>query len=171
MNKYQLRTKALDVLVRVGDNGAFSHLLIDQTLEKTNWQKQDRGLFTELVYGTLQYKLTLDYFLKHFVDQKKKVDKWVKWLLYLSFYQMYYLDNVPDHAIIHEAVEIAKQKGHRGTGKFVNAVLREAQRQGMPSFDQIEDPISRIAIETSHPTWLVERWIDTYGEEKTKSIC
>lgn len=171
MSKYQLRTKTLEVLVRVGDSGAFSHLIIDQTLQQMSWSKQDQALFTELVYGTLQYKLTLNYFLQHFIDRKKKVKNWVKRLLYLSFYQMYYLDKIPDHAIIHEAVEIAKQKGHQGIGKFVNGVLRETQRQGFPDFDQIDDPIERLAIETSHPSWLVERWIDAYGVEKARSIC
>lgn len=171
MNKHQVRTKTLEVLIRVGDSGAFSHLIIDQTIQQMDWSVQDQALFTELVYGTLQRKLTLDYFLQHFVNPKKKVEKWVKWLLYLSFYQMHYLDKIPDHAIIHEAVEIAKLKGHQGIGKFVNGVLREAQRQGFPSFDQIEDPIERIAIETSHPYWLVERWSDAFGEVKAESIC
>lgn len=171
MSKYQLRTKTLDVLVQVGDGGGFSHLLIDQTIEKMNWSRKDQALFTELVYGTLQRKLTLDYFLNHFVEEQKKVEQWVKWLLYLSFYQMHFLDKVPDHAIIHEAVEIAKQKGHQGIGKFVNGVLREAQRKGFPSFEVIEDPIERLAIETSHPSWLVERWIDSYGEDQARAIC
>ena len=171
MSKFQLRTKTLDVLVQIGDSGAFSHLTIDQTIEKMDWAHKDQALFTELVYGTLQRKLTLDYFLNHFVDPNKKVEKWVKWLLYLSFYQMHYLDKIPDHAIIHEAVEIAKQKGHQGIAKFVNGVLREAQRQGFPSFDTIEDLIERLSIETSHPYWLVERWIDSYGEEQTEAMC
>ena len=171
MSKYQLRTKTLEVLVKVGDNGAFSHLVIDQTIDKMDWTRKDQALFTELVYGTLQRKLTLDYFFKHFVNQSNKVEQWVKWLLYVSFYQMQYLDKVPDHAIIHEAVEIAKKKGHQGIGKFVNGVLREAQRKGFPSFEQIEDPIERLAIETSHPTWLVERWIDAYGEDQAKAMC
>ncbi|BAM47677.1 16S rRNA (cytosine(967)-C(5))-methyltransferase RsmB [Amphibacillus xylanus] len=171
MSKFQLRTKTLDVLVKIGDSGAFSHLTIDQTIEKMDWAHKDQALFTELVYGTLQRKLTLDYFLNHFVDPNKKVEKWVKWLLYLSFYQMHYLDKIPDHAIIHEAVEIAKQKGHQGIAKFVNGVLREAQRQGFPLFDTIKDPIERLSIETSHPYWLVERWIDSYGEEQTEAMC
>lgn len=171
MSKYQLRTKTLETLTRVGDDGGFSHILIDQTLDKMDWQRNDQALFTELVYGTLQYKLTLEYILNQFVNQERKVDRWVRWLLYLSFYQMFYLDKIPDHAIIHEAVEIAKKRGNQGIGKFVNGVLREAQRQGKPSFDSIEDPIERISIETSHPSWLVERWIDTYGVEKTKSMC
>ncbi|WP_017471838.1 16S rRNA (cytosine(967)-C(5))-methyltransferase RsmB [Amphibacillus jilinensis] len=171
MNKYQLREKVLEVLVKVGDSGAFSHLIIDQTLKRSDWAIKDQALFTEIVYGTLQYKLTLDYFLKHFVKRTDKLEKWVRWLIRLSFYQMYYLDKVPDHAIIHQAVEISKVRGHKGIVKLVNGVLRSAQRQGFPAFADISDPIERLSIETSHPYWLVERWIDSYGKDKATSIC
>src|SRR5690625_3943638 len=90
MSKYQLRTKALETLVRVGDRGAFSHLMIDQTLQKTDWSRKDESLFTELVYDALKYKLSVSYFLEHLVDRARKVDSWVKWRLYLSFSQIHY---------------------------------------------------------------------------------
>lgn len=166
-----MRSSVVDVLVRIGDNGAFSHLLIDQTLKKTNLSLKDQALFTELVYGTLQRKLTLDYFMKKFVSKPNKLSDWVKWLLYMSFYQMNYLDKVPDHAIIHEAVNIAKRRGHAGIAKLVNGVLRQAQRQGFPTFEHIENDAERIHLETSHPLWLVERWVKTYGVEKTTTMC
>ncbi|SEN61172.1 16S rRNA (cytosine967-C5)-methyltransferase [Amphibacillus marinus] len=171
MSKYQLRTACLDVLMRIGENGAFSHLMIDQTLKKMNWTVKDEALFTEIIYGTIQRKLTLNYYLNQFVKRNKKMDNWVKWLLYMSFYQMVYLDKVPDHAIVHEAVEIAKKRGHQGIVKLVNGVLRSAQRNGFPNFQTIDDPIEALAIETSHPTWLVERWIDCYGLDKARRIC
>ncbi|SDB88078.1 16S rRNA (cytosine967-C5)-methyltransferase [Pelagirhabdus alkalitolerans] len=170
MSNFLLRTKALELLERVGDSGAFSHLMIDQTIKKESFAEHDRRLLTEIVYGTLQHKLTLEFFLNSFV-KKKKLDKWVRWLLYMSFYQMYYLDKVPDYAIINEAVEISKNRSHSGIVKFVNGVLRSAQREGFPSFETIEDPIEQVAIETSHPYWLVERWADAYGFEKAKAIC
>lgn len=166
-----LRNSALNVLIRVGDNGAFSHLLIDQTIKKNQLSVQDQGLFTEIVYGTLQRKITLAHFVNKFVAKPDKLNDWAKWLLYMSFYQMHYLDKVPDHAIIHEAVDIAKKRGHPGIAKLVNGVLRNAQRTGFPNFDQIEDDAERIQLATSHPLWLVKRWLNTYGYEKTVKIC
>ncbi|SHN15593.1 16S rRNA (cytosine(967)-C(5))-methyltransferase RsmB [Gracilibacillus kekensis] len=173
MNKptNSVRKLALDLLVRIGDQGGYSHLLIDQILKKHHLDARDGALLTEIVYGTMQRKLTLEYDLTSFINTKKKMDNWVKWLVYLSFYQMKYLDKVPDHAIIHEAVEIAKYKGHKGIANFVNGILRAAQRNGLPDYQFINDPIERISIETSHPYWLVNRWVKQYGFDITEEMC
>ncbi|GAB2561448.1 16S rRNA (cytosine(967)-C(5))-methyltransferase RsmB [Gracilibacillus alcaliphilus] len=171
MSDYNVRQLALDVLVRIGDQGGYSHLLIDQLLKKHRLESRDSALLTELVYGTLQRKLTLSYDLDHFVPAKKKVDRWVKWLIWLTFYQMKYLDRVPDHAAIHQAVEIAKYKGHKGIANFVNGVLRSAQRQGFPDYQKISEEGKRISVETSHPEWLVQRWLQQYGRTITEKMC
>ncbi len=168
---YNIRNIALDLLMRISDQGGYSHLVIDQMLKKHQLEPRDSGLLTEIVYGTLQRKLTLEYDLNTFIKSKKKIDKWVKWLLYLSFYQMKYLDKVPDHAVIHESVEIAKRKGHKGIANFVNGILRSAQREGFPDYQDINDQVKRVSIETSHPLWLVKRWKEQYGIEITEQMC
>ncbi|RPF56043.1 16S rRNA (cytosine(967)-C(5))-methyltransferase RsmB [Aquisalibacillus elongatus] len=169
MAQKSVREIALKLLTQVGESGGFSHILINQAIKNHDVSGKDKGLLTEIVYGTLQRKMTLEYFLKPFI--KKKADKWVEWLLYMSVYQMVYLERVPDHAVINEAVTIAKKKGHRRTSGFVNGVLRNIQRQGLSALDDIKDPIERISIETSHPFWLVRRWVDMYGEETTRQMC
>ncbi|PAE16357.1 16S rRNA (cytosine(967)-C(5))-methyltransferase [Virgibacillus sp. 7505] len=169
MKKYELRDTAVTLLSRIGDQGGYSHLLLDQTIRNKGFDSRDTGLLTEIVYGTLSYKLTLEYFLSKFVT--KKLESWAKWLLLSAFYQMYALDRVPDHAVIHESVEIAKQRGHKGIASLVNAVLRNAQRKGFPKLDDIQDPAERISLETSHPRWLVERWISQYGEKTAREMC
>ncbi|MFP7477691.1 16S rRNA (cytosine(967)-C(5))-methyltransferase RsmB [Terribacillus saccharophilus] len=169
MKKYELRDTAVTLLSRIGDQGGYSHLLLDQTIRNKGFDSRDTGLLTEIVYGTLSYKLTLEYFLRHFVT--KKLEPWAKWLLLSAFYQMYKLDRVPDHAVIHESVEIAKQRGHKGIASLVNAVLRNAQRKGFPKLDDIQDSAERISLETSHPQWLVERWISQYGEKTAREMC
>ncbi|KAB8138691.1 16S rRNA (cytosine(967)-C(5))-methyltransferase RsmB [Gracilibacillus oryzae] len=166
-----LRSSALDLLVQIGEQGGFSHLAIDQMMKKHDLERRDGALLTEIVYGTLQRKLTLEYYLASFIQSKKKLDKWVKWLLYMSIYQMHYLEKVPDHAIIHESVEIAKKRGHKGIANFVNGVLRSVQRQGVPDLNQIEDEKVRLSVATSHPLWLVERWIKQYGYSVTEAMC
>jgi len=92
-------------------------------------------------------------------------------LLRMSVYQLFYLDRVPDHAVIHEAVEIAKKRGKVHVSKVVNGVLRNVLRAGMPNFNEIEPVAKRISIETSHPQWLVERWIELFGPDETLRIC
>src|SRR5690606_26326944 len=126
---------------------------------------KDRALLTEITYGTLQHKFTLDYFLEPFI--RGKVDLWVRWLLRLSLYQMEYLSRIPAHAAVNEAVEIAKRRGHQGIASMVNGVLRSILRKGVRSVDEIKDPIERLSIETSHPQWLVSRWVEFYGFEQT----
>lgn len=93
------------------------------------------------------------------------MDHWVRWLLRLSLYQIHYLTRIPPHAAVNEAVEIAKRRGHQGIASMVNGILRSILRQGVASTDEIKDPIERLAIETSHPEWLVQRFVDNYGME------
>ncbi|GGA84190.1 16S rRNA (cytosine(967)-C(5))-methyltransferase RsmB [Ornithinibacillus halotolerans] len=171
MKKYLLRNTIIDLLLRIELDNGYSHLLINHEIKAKNIPTKDEGLLTEIVYGTIQRKLTLDYYISHFVNPKKKLEPWVKILLRMSIYQMVFLDKVPDHAIIHEAVEIAKQRGHKGIGSFVNAILRNIQRNGTPDINEISDDIERLSIETSHPKWLVKRWINEYGFQRTREMC
>lgn len=169
--KAQLRKSILDLLIRVEKDSGFSHLLLDREIRSQKLDVKDEALLTQIVYGTLERKLTLDFFLDAFIDKKKKIEPWVRMLLRMSIYQMVYLDRIPDHAIVNDAVEIAKERGHKGIQGLVNGVLRNVRRKGVPPFTEIADPKERLSIETSHPLWLVERWIESYGFEKAAAIC
>lgn len=169
--KKNVRDAAVQLLESVEKNQAYSNLLLNSAIEKNEISPIDIGLLTELVYGTLQRKMTLDYYLKPFIEENKKLQSWVINLLRLTVYQMVYLDKIPDRAAIYEAVEIAKRRGHKGIASLVNGVLRSIQRKGLPSLDQITDPAERISVETSHPIWLVKRWVSQFGIEKTREMC
>jgi 16S rRNA (cytosine967-C5)-methyltransferase len=171
MSKKQksVREAALDVIEAVEKNQSYSNLLLNSVIEKNELPSKDIGLLTELTYGTIQRKLTLDYYLAPFI--KGKLDEWVRHLLRLSLYQIVYLDRIPDRAVLHEAVEIAKKRGHKGISGLVNGVLRSIQRKGIPSLEEIKDPIERVSIETSHPFWLVKRWEEQFGLDKTREMC
>lgn len=156
-----VRNAALSILLAVDKNQAYSNLLLSETIKRHKIDVKDRALLTEITYGTLQYKMTLDFYLEPFI--RGSVDHWVRWLLRLSLYQIHYLTRIPPHAAVNEAVEIAKRRGHQGIASMVNGILRSILRQGVPSTDEIKDPIERLAIETSHPEWLVQRFVDNYG--------
>jgi 16S rRNA (cytosine967-C5)-methyltransferase len=166
-----VRETALELLETIEKNQSYSNLILHHAIEKNKVPKKDVGLLTELVYGTLQRKMTLDFYLNPFLQKSKKLDKWVPYLLRLTLYQMEFLDKIPDHAAINEAVEIAKKRGHKGVAGFVNGVLRNIQREGLPSVSNIQDPIERVSVATSHPYWLVERWSKQFGLDKTKEMC
>ncbi|MED3552239.1 16S rRNA (cytosine(967)-C(5))-methyltransferase RsmB [Cytobacillus praedii] len=169
--KKNVRETALDLLEAIEKNQAYSNLLLNNAIKKNEINQKDIGLLTELTYGTLQRRMSLDFYLQPFLKGNKKVESWVKQLLRLTLYQMVYLDKIPDRAAIFEAVEIAKQKGHKGISGMVNGVLRNIQRQGLPSIETLEDPIERLSIETSHPRWLVKRWVDQLGFDQAKQMC
>lgn len=163
-----VRDAALSILLAVDKSQAYSNLLLHQTIERYQIEAKDRGLLTEITYGTLQYKMTLDYYLEPFI--KGKLEHWVRWLLRMSLYQIHYLTRIPPHAAVHEAVEIAKRRGHQGIASVVNGILRSILRQGVRSIELIEGPIERLSIKTSHPKWLVERWVTAYGLDLTKEM-
>lgn len=171
MNKtiITVREAALDVLEKIDKQQSYSNLLLNQVIQKGKIKGPDIGLLTEIVYGTIQRKMTLDYYLQPFL--RKKPENWVLNLLRLSLYQMVYLDKIPERAIFYEAVEIAKKRGHKGIASFVTGILRRIQREGIRSLDLIEDPLEKLAISTSHPLWLVKRWHEQLGLQKTEEMC
>lgn len=169
--KKNVREIALDLLTTIEKNQSYSNLLLNTTIEKNELSAKDVGLLTELTYGTLQRKMALDFYLKPFIKDNKKLADWIHHLLRLTLYQMVYLDRIPDRAAIYEAVDIAKKRGHKGIASLVNGVLRSLQREGLPSLNEISDPNTRLAMETSHPEWLVTRWVNQFGYEKTKEMC
>src|SRR5699024_3258376 len=142
VNKYQVRNAVIDLLLRIDKRG-YSHLLIDQAIKSHQHSTKDARLLTQIEYVTVQHQITYENYIIHYVKNNIKQQRWVSMLLRVSVYQMVYLDRVTDHAIIHEAVEIAKQRGHKGVASFVNGVLRNIQRKGVPNPQAIKDPIHR----------------------------
>ncbi|MGD8190105.1 16S rRNA (cytosine(967)-C(5))-methyltransferase RsmB [Brevibacillus ginsengisoli] len=167
------REIALEILTRIDENRSYSNLELKHVLSQHDLASVDIGLVTELVYGTIQRRYTLDTVISRFVKGgAAKLQPWVLNLLRLSLYQVRYLDRVPERAAVHEAVEIAKQRGHQGIASMVNGVLRSVIRQP----DTWDTPpqgnkVERLSFEESHPAWLVKRWIKLYGEEVTRAIC
>lgn len=167
------REVALDVLVKVEKEKSYSNLELNEALKAADLSRADSGLATELVYGTIQRKLTLDWIIQKFLKQEiGKLEVWVANLLRMSLYQLWYLERVPARAAVHEGVEIAKRRGHKGISGMVNGVLRNIVRQK----DEISFPATgnldeKIALEHSHPEWMVARWLEVFGEEDTTRLC
>ncbi|WP_019152834.1 16S rRNA (cytosine(967)-C(5))-methyltransferase RsmB [Robertmurraya massiliosenegalensis] len=166
-----VREGALRILEQIEKNQSYSNLLLNNEIKKNQINSKDIGLLTELVYGTLQRRMTLDFYLQPFLKKARKLELWVRQLLRLTVYQMVYLDKIPDRAAIYEAVEMAKRRGHKGISSMVNGVLRSIQREGVPSLEDISDPVERLSISTSHPSWLVQRWVNQLGYERAKEMC
>lgn len=169
VNKHETaRSLALSVLEDVFEQGAYSNIALNKALEASALSMQDRGLATELVYGTVSRKITLEWYLAHFIEDREKLDTWVYYLLMLSLYQMLYLDRLPTHAVVNEAVALAKRG--RGADKFVNAILRKISQSNLPNPADIKRKNKRLSIQYSVPVWLVQTLIAEYGDERAEKI-
>ncbi|MFD2116913.1 16S rRNA (cytosine(967)-C(5))-methyltransferase RsmB [Paenibacillus yanchengensis] len=169
------RELALQVLQEVAEHGAYSQISLNQRLQQAQLSGVDAGLATEIVYGTIQRKRTIDYWLIRYVAKGiDKLSPWVLQLLRMSVYQLLYLERVPDHAIVNEAVNLAKKYGHSGISGMVNGILRAMIRQKadiIPENIEAKNAIERISFMHSYPKWLVKRLVATYGEQVTEAIC
>ena len=163
------RNLALAVLEDVFVNQAYSNIALNKHLKGSQLSAADKGLVTEIVYGTVARKLTLEWYLSHFIQDRDKLDNWLYVLLLMSVYQVRFLDKVPDHAVVNEAVELAKAR-KKGSEKLVNAVLRRILREGWPDIETIKRKNKRDSIAYSLPVWLVSKLKEEYGEERARVI-
>lgn len=162
------RVLAVQTLARVKD-GAYSNLQLNQVIKKHDLSDADRRLLTTLVYGVIQHRLTLAYWLEPFVANKK-LDDWVRELLYTALFQMQYLDKIPQHAVFNESIEVAKILGHVGIRKFVTGILHDISRRGLRDISAIEDNIEALSVKFSLPIWLIKALIEQNGLTETQSM-
>lgn len=174
--KETARQTALDIICSVIDGGAYANIALNKALRSKTCDDRDRRFITELVYGTVKAKGTLDWLLSQLSSRPlNKIDKVVLNILRMGLYQLFYLDKVPASAACNESTELAKAAGHLGTAKFVNGILRSAVRSkeaGTIVFPKYEDePALNIALTEFHPEWLVKRWLQQFGVEETQALC
>jgi 16S rRNA (cytosine967-C5)-methyltransferase len=167
------RELAVRALTDIEEKQAYSNLELKHALEQAKLTRRDAALATELVYGTISRLNTLDWMLEQFLTRPlSKLESWVRNLLRLSFYQLSYLDRIPDRAVVHEAVEIAKAWGHKGISSMVNGVLRSRLRQPEKVSIPSDLPaVKRIALAYSHPEWMVKEWVQRFGEAEAEEMC
>jgi 16S rRNA (cytosine967-C5)-methyltransferase len=167
------RGVAHEVLVRVETTQAFADRLLADRLASSALSPVDQALATTLVYGTLAWQGRLDHHLSGLVRMPlARLDPPVRVALRLGLYQLLFLDRVPAYAAVDASVRLARGAGRGATG-LVNAVLRRAAAAGAagpPLPDAARDPIERLAVEWSHPRWLVERWAATFPPDELAQL-
>jgi len=149
------------VLVRVATTDAFADVLLAERLRAARLGAADSALATRLVYGTLAWQGRLDHHLAGLVRSPlARLEPAVHAALRLGLYQLLFLERVPAYAAVDSSVRLVGRARRAAVG-LVNAVLRRAAaagRDGLPLPDAAADPLGRMAVEWSHPRWLVERW-------------
>ena len=168
------RKLSLEAIYRINEKGAFSNIVLNKLLNKSDLDQRDKSLATQLVYGSVRWRNSLDYIINHFANRKvKKMTPWVRNALRLGVYQIKYLDKIPGPIAANETVEVAKKNCNRGAVKFINGNLRNIVNNidsvQYPSLE--EKPVQHIRYRYSQPQWLVQRWVKEYGIDKTIAIC
>jgi 16S rRNA (cytosine967-C5)-methyltransferase len=168
------RTAAFDVLLRVETQDAYaSELLHSARLEKLT--PADRGLCTEIVLGTLRWRMRLDDAIRDLSSQKlEKLDPEVLTALRLAAYQIGFLQRIPSHAAVNDSVDLVKRSRKASAAPFVNAILRKLVANPAV-LEPVLSPGPRTVLDLSqlysHPLWMVERWAIEYGLERADMIC
>ena len=164
------RSIAYEVLTAVDEKEAFADRALDGRLRRNaSLPDRDRRLATELVYGTIRRRGSLDRCLQPSLRRPlERLDPEILRILRLGAYQILFLDRVPDHAAVNESVDLANRWGRRGSGSLVNGALRalcraKAEGKGLPSSD-IQ------AGEADFPAWLTRIWESELGKEKAGEI-
>lgn len=164
------RLAAFEILLRV-EEGAYASVLLAS--KQKELKTVDRALCHELVMGVLRQQLWLDRLAEHYANRKvAELDVAVRVVLRLGLYQLRFLTRVPASAAVNESVNLVFFARLRSAGALVNAVLRRAARE--PEVDpssSIIDPLERVAVATSHPLWLIERWTRALGADEAQAFA
>lgn len=164
------RKTAYETLLEIEKNGAYSNFALNDFIKKN--KAENEAFVRELVYGVLENKILLDYYLDALIPTgTRKLKKQELTLLRMGLYQLRSMQSVPSYAAVSETVELAKRFAN-GRERFINAVLRGYMKKA----DEIELPdrntdlIAYMSILYSVSPWIAELWTDTYGEEKAEEI-
>jgi len=164
------RQIAARVLQQRRGDGEFIEDLLQAALAGASLSSADRGLCQEITYGVVRWQAALDWLIAQKTDGREQKPG-LQNLLRLGLYQIFWLDRIPDHAAVHETVELAKQNGFGTQAGFVNAILRgylRAQDETKKLLGGLK--MSQPALGWSHPEWLVARWLKRWGAEKTAHL-
>ena len=152
-----IRKLASEAIEKVLYKGAYVNIVINEYLSKFEFMREDKALFTRLVMGTVEKKITLAFYLEPYLRKKQK--PWVNVILLMSVYQIVFM-NVENHYVVNEAVNLGNLKD-KFIGGFINGVLRNLLRNELREIPR-DDEIKYLSIKYSYPTWLVSYLLKDY---------
>ena len=163
------RRAAFEILREV-EGGAFSSILL--AADRPELNPPDRALTHELVLGVLRWQLWLDKLIEHYSKRTADgLDLPVVLALRLGLYQIRFLTRVPAAAAVNESVNLVRSARLSSAGAFVNAVLRRAVRESDFDPSLLSDAREALAVQTSHPVWLIKRWVEAFGDKEAEAFA
>ncbi len=169
------REIAVYTLIDILEQQSYNNLTLKRVFnENKNITVQDRAFITELVNGTLRNIIYIDYIINSFSNTKtKKMKPLILNIIRISVYQIMFMEKIPVSAVCNEAVKFTKKKKFNGLSGFVNGVLRNIVRNinNIKLPDEQKNPVEFLATKYSYNNWVIEKWINQFGYNKTKEIC
>ena len=158
------RLLAYDIICEVNRRNGYSNLLLPQALSSSNLDERDRGFTTELVYGTLRMQGLYDFIFTQISDRPwNQVDDDIVDLARMGAHQIFTM-RTPLHAAVSATVDVARKQLGESKGSFINALMRKASAKSLDEWLQpvreMKDDVARLAIEYSHPEWIVSAYLD-----------
>jgi len=170
VNEQKPREIAVRVLQQQRASGRFIEDLLENALSGASLSSADRALCQEVTYGMVRWQAALDWLIARKTNGREQKPA-LQNLLRLGLYQIFWLDRIPDHAAVHETVELAKHNGLGAQAGFVNAILRGYLREtGATEKLLTELKVTQPATGWSHPEWLVARWQSRWGRDRTAQL-
>ena len=168
MSSINARSLAYEVLFTIIQEDGYSNITLNKYFNQYKVEEQDKRFISEVVYGTIKNKLYLEHILKSY--SKGRVKPKIKIILLMSIYQLLYMDKTPNFAIIDEAVKLSKKIAGNITGKFVNGILRNIERNAKNLELKYKNETEQFCVENSCPKELFDILDKQYGKEKAQSI-
>ncbi len=163
-----VRKLVVDALCRVEEDGAYSNLVSNEAFSKYELTERDKSFATALFYGTLDRKITIDFYINCLSKiNVKKMQPITKAALRLGVFQIAFMDKIPVSAAVNESVNIVKKSKENRNFGFVNAVLRSATRS-LPNLP-VDNTEKSLSIRYSCEESIVKELIKDYGD-KTDEI-
>lgn len=120
------RKTVLKLLTKLDSNSSYSNILLDEALKRSDLDIQEKKFASALFYGVLERRITLDRLIVQYLKKPGyKLSVEVRNILRMGFYQLLYMDSVPDSAAVDECVKLAKKNRNPSVSGFVNGMLRE----------------------------------------------
>ena len=166
------RRAAFAILLRVETQSSYATELLHGPLT-ADLSAPDAALATEMVLGTLRWQGQLEFIAQQLVQRKwASLDPEVLVALRMGLYQLRFLTRIPARAAVHESVELVKSAGKSSAAGLVNAVLRKGATANLESLrPRKTTDLEWLAVETSHPAWLLNRWVKCFGETGARSLA
>lgn len=154
-------------LSRIEKENRYSALELDSVMSSDIIEEKDRALYTSLLYGVIERKITIDHIISLYCSKPlNRLDPSTLILLRMGVYQICFLDRIPDSAAVNESVKLAARYSARSKG-FINAVLRRvsSEKDDLKFPSEKDDRLKYLSVKYSVPEWICRSFTGDYPDE------